>query len=884
MSETPSTPPPEPTEIQIAASPAHQRDLHQKKRGRSSGIPPMNFNNPNDFSSSPSDGESVIDDDNGTEPFITADEEVESSNSDDDDSVEDPSISSEFDANDVTAPSNGDSSTSSSDKLEAALRQAANQAGTQGIDYDENGDITMELVDDEVTSAFQPWMKKGKYVPHSMNDLSILQTQENTNPFSPAFKACVSEMHLVDDVERTMEFTQAVGAILPTKTDLPCSPKGNRPKSASDSQRRSSGASQQSSGGDSMIGDETMDLTTAVGKIQSNAHAPEAFRNTGDDGSVNEDEELTMEFTSVFGGLIGQNKQPENMKKPLIENYLEIQQIPESGNQRQSKEPSHHEDGIDVAFTASNILPSITERTEPLEDQTSGMDIPAAVGAILPPVLSAGSKSQAKLLMEREIDAGQLSGSSFQAGFPVAPSSSNHVATVASETGSPSLMTAQRRSNAKKSLLSRHSTTPKASSRQSTPSKKPVTPSKQETPLVVRPTTPGKTPPSKNIAMRTGSPKKLFKAEIRAENSTPKSLSSISLVNKGEESSDIVPKFMLKPEIRRASGLGIDREGLGSPRVTALLNRRRSIGEDAMVFTPQNQAQRGVRFENPKVMKEELERQWAEDERRESRRGTLQTETDSQELDEEKDVTTSLKDMIESLTPKKKRLNGRKSLHVGAAKGLLGKRPAELDDDEDEDSSPKRIKGREGSPVKKVRLPAPPSKIETTGRITRSVRRSLTEAGCDNNADTATKPLSPLKKPHISKPGVQPRSTDAEESASAGKSLVLVDKVHAENPIIPNLSEEEDRIHLQEFLNMTSIRFMELTTTKRRLTVAPTNILESSAKKPGKATGIDSATDRESELESCVVAGGCTIPMLELYQHVGVPHRIRTLVSFNHDH
>lgn len=66
----------------------------------------------------------------------------------------------------------------------------------------------------------------------------------------------------------------------------------------------------------------------------------------------------------------------------------------------------------------------------------------------------------------------------------------------------------------------------------------------------------------------------------------------------------------------------------------------------------------------------------------------------------------------------------------------------------------------------------------------------------------------------------------------------------------------EDRIHLQDFLNMTSIRFMELTTTKRRHTQAP------DAFKDGLLDG-----EENFSLERCVVAGACTVPMLELYQH-----------------
>lgn len=68
---------------------------------------------------------------------------------------------------------------------------------------------------------------------------------------------------------------------------------------------------------------------------------------------------------------------------------------------------------------------------------------------------------------------------------------------------------------------------------------------------------------------------------------------------------------------------------------------------------------------------------------------------------------------------------------------------------------------------------------------------------------------------------------------------------------------EEESIHLQDFLNMISIRFMELVTTKRRHTTAPTT---------GPNGAVVVGEDGMS-LERCVVASACTVPMLELYQH-----------------
>lgn len=871
-SEPPSTPPEQVEELQVAASPVHQRDLHQKKRRRSSGIPPMNFNNPEDFSSSPISGA----EDDINQSFVTADEidkDSDSSSSKDDDLVEDETITG-VDGEDNTLRSTGSNSTGSSGRLEAALQQAAAQAGTQGIDYDEHGDITMEMADEEVTNAFKPWMKKGKYVPQVVGDPSALQDQENLNPFSPAFKANVARNE-PEDENRTMEMTRAVGGILPAPAEGQGSPKRIRRKSVTgNNRRRSSVGRRRSSGEGSALGEETMDFTTAVGGIQQNqpVHRREDLeRRESDD----DDEELTMEFTSVIGGVV----QPNNKCPPPADNDLANQQLQQDANRGASGSFSDNDETMDITFAAGGILPSITERTELVEDQTQDMDITTTVGAILPQQLSTGNKAEAKVLMEQETDVGQLSGSPFfgtprqrpvGVGLTDERPLPGHVKMLASETGSPSLATSQPRSQSRKSIGSRASVTPK--SQQPTPVKKPNTPSKQLTPQPMRPTTPGKTPPSKNVSMRTASPKKLFKAEIKADrrktpDSTPRPVSENPFFHRDAVTGATTPSIILKPKRRRSSGLGLDREGLGSPRVTAMLERRGSIGQNAKPFVSQGPAPAGVRFEDPQVMEQEVDQERAEDKRRESGRGIMEDEADSQDLNE-KDATANLKDMIEKLTPQKKKLNGRKSLHVGAAKGLLGKRPAELDEDENDDDTPKRLKGREGSPVKKVKLPAPPPKTATTGRITRSTRLSLGDT--TGNAGTPSGVISPSKAETT--PKDQPRFKDV-ESTSPAKVASFEEKLDAGTKGVTTLTEDEDCIHLQDFLNMTSIRFMELTTTKRRHTVVPNALLEQSGKK-ASADALDAYQEEApSDLESCVVAGACTVPMLELYQHVSIENR-----------
>ena len=881
----------------------------------------MNFNNPEEFSSSPY---SAASDETGTQTFVTADEDSDSSSSDDNDLVQDETVTG-VDGDDNTIRSTGGSSTESSGRLEAALQQAANQAGTQGIDYDEHGDITMEMADDEGTAAFKPWMKKGKYVPQVAGDPSALQDQENLNPFSPAFKANLHRSRSEEE-DDTMEMTQAVGHILPSTEEAQASPKRRKRKSITGNSRRSSAGRRRSSGDGSALGDETMDLTTAIGGIEENYKSAQGKEKS--DQSGDEDEELTMEFTSVIGGVVQSNSKYATSTDDELVN----RQLFQDGNGRESMDSTTNEEDMDITFAAGGILPSITERTEPIEDQTQGMemDITTAIGAIFPKQLSTGSKAEAKILMEQEADVGQLSGSPFfstprqrpvgvglsderplpalRATGPEALSKGNeteakssvqqetdavqlsrspflgtprqkpigvglsddrslpaHARTMASETGSPSLASSQTRKQPQK-VVGRQSMTPK--SHQPTPVDKPNTPPKQSTPQIMRPTTPGKTPPSKNVSMRTASPKKLFEAEINdaknARDSTPRRDVPNPLFRKDLATGAITPSIVLKPRRRRSSGLGVDREGIGSPRVTALLERRGSISDSSKTFVAQGHSHPGVRFEDPQIMQQELEQERAEDKRRESGRGILEAEADAQDL-EEKDHTANLKDRIERLTPQKKKLNGRKSLHVGAAKGLLGKRPAELDDDEDEDGTSERMKGREGSPVKKVKLPAPPSKTATTGRMTRSSRLSLVETAGNARVGTPSGTISPLRTDTT--PKDQPRFKDV-ELRSPAKVHSFEQKRDASTTGPAEPTEQEDRIHLQDFLNMTSIRFMELTTTKRRHTVVPNALLEQSGKTANPGDDDLNAAKADNELASCVVAGACTVPMLELYQHV----------------
>ena len=854
-SEPPSTPPEQVEELQVAASPAHQRDLHKKQRRRSSAIPPMNFNDPNDFSSSPA---SIVSEDTGPQSMDTVDADIDSSDSDDKDLEEEETV--QVDGEDSTTQSAGFNSTSSSGRLDAALAEAAKQAGTQGIDFDENGDQTMEMADDEVTNAFQPWIAGAKQLIPPSNPRPAFEDQENVNPFLTNDRVRISrDAEEQSDVgEGTMEMTRAIGGMLPSDATNASSKRTKR-KSIAGNRRRSSvmPVATFGDGNTSEEDDDAMDLTMAVGGIQEDVGSDQHNGHEGDE----DDFGMTMEMTSVVGGGV------LSIKDRQLTSKMDFQQ-PEPKDSTASGED------MDVTLAGGNILAPITEITEPIEGDS--LSFTAAMGGFMPP---SDAKEDAKKVMEEEVNIGQFAVSPFGNRSPrkamgaglnderPLPALANKAVTT-TDTGSPSLNAHSVRRSARTSLAPRQSTTPR-----STPIKKPNTPSKQVTPLAERPTTPGKTPPSKKVTMRSASPKTLFKKEIKAEakrsEMTPRSQLSESkfenpLFKTNVVTGTMTPKILLPPSRRRSSGIGADRDGLGSPKVTDLLDRRGSLGENARAFVPQARIGASVQFEDPQIMEREIEEDRKEDERRESGRFQLEKEANSHEGVDSQEVTANLKDMIGSLTPQKKKskLGGRKSLHVGAAKGLLGKRPAELDEDSDEEDMTKRLKGREGSPVKKIKLPAPPAKNEMTGRLTRSARRSL--EAIDGNAQISTPTHQHAPEKVSTTPKDQPRFKSV-PSDSPGKLRSLVEKI--EGPVITAepLEEDEQPIHLQDFLNLTNIRFIELNTTKRRHTVVPGNGNDHTGRLNGAEAGSDE--ERKSELENCVVAGTCTVPMLELYQH-----------------
>lgn len=786
-------------ESDFGFSPIKQQDLEQMRERSAS------TEGPTDLSSSPFSGSSVGSEDTGARSVAGDEEDDHFSGSDDGFEAESTAMSMDDVTARSTASMRSDASTSSSAsaRLNEALRQAAREAGTQAID-EEDGEMSMEIADQEITGAFQPWIKKGQRQSFDWEDISARHDQENFN-HSKSASASASpggfpeSDGMDEDEDLSMEVTNAVGRIL-----------GKSPG------RRQSVMRRKSSGQETNYGDETMEMTNMVGGIAQMEPAKPLDREEDND-------EMTMEFTSVVGGVLSKGPQ--------------------------------HPDASSAGQESSDTLKLQRAEGEQDNESDGGMDMEmtGAIGGILPSGLGAQNKAQAKMLMELETESGQLVSSPFQE--DVRPSSAKspaksplglQVAAVASEEGSPSLASVQSRRTRRSSTLSTPGT-PQSASRKRSPSKKPSTPSKQGTPQT-KPTTPGKTPPSANVTFRGASPKRLFQAGHQGSADKRKSPRH-SIFEQDTATGQSTPRIVLQPRgERRSSGLGIDKEGLGSPRVAALLDKRLSLGENTPQFVPQERPRGGVRFEDPLKMQADEERDREQEELRED--GHIPPANSG-----ERDPTSNLKEMISSLSPKKGKVGGRKSLHVGAARGILGKRPIELDLDEEEaETSPKRLRGHNVSPVKGVKLPGP-SKDGTPRRSIRSpVRRATSSSPLKGSTTPTQKPQS------ASKSGTTPLKEGIDTLHLAS------DPQEPEQEEVPaeDVASDIEPIQLQDFLNMTNIHFMELTTTKRRHTTAP----GSATKKLTRLSGERMPKSGTITFDDCVAAGFCTVPMLELYQHV----------------
>ena len=837
-SEPPSTPPEQSSSP--AQSPAHQRDLHQKKRRRVSAVPPMNFNNPDDLESSMISGSSDISGSEGEE---------EGDSEGDDEDATGTAMSLDMGDNSLLSTTDSDASTSSSARLERNLREAANTAGTRGIEYDEAyeedlGDESMEIAGDEVTNAFRPWAQR-----HADEEdepvLSAALDQENVNPFSPAFQASAATMlkprystiqeegeeeEEDDDQDMSMDVTRAVGGILQGRTNnLESSPmdgdgtmdftqvvgkiNGNtqaqsptrsaKKRRMSTTEAGSPGFSvvqqskrRRSSVARSSMGDETMDLTMAIGGVQESASPAKTDRRRSvarrrSSGVASEADEATMDFTQAIGGIHGSKRESlhsigedEDLSMELTVAFGGVQAAERAAAAELPSTPQ--EPGSPAALAAAaNTTPKDQERFRDVPDS-------GARKSLTPVLQKEASRSAEK------------------------PASAKSSSVRTRKSSSPAKSSPVRQKAEVKQLrLTRSATKEKPLAQpKGSPLKNEVSypelPS-LDVPILQKDSTPQQSP----LVQET----EQVESESRAQ---------LFAVLQDPQPSPSVEKQLRSTPVKHTPKVE-------TPLVSASPQRKSQSPRKALtpkVATPEPLSAKAAtpKSPTPKV---------ATPKDATPKASTPKTATP-------KATTPKTGKNVDSTTPKtasaKKQVS--QTIHASANPSTPQKTQGTLEHVTPVQTTTSRASAvPEGSPKEVTRL-ADSIKLMSTPR--KETLKALTP-----KKHTPKKQVSPMKRPTpAGKPTPKTRS-----GAQKSPAQQLSDDIFNLQPAV-----EKQQVRLQDFLDAASIRFMDLTTTKRRMTYAPT---------PSKRrrSNADESAETEVTLESAVVAAACTEPEKELFSH-----------------
>ncbi|SPO07684.1 related to spindle pole body protein [Cephalotrichum gorgonifer] len=804
------------------------------------------------------------------------DDEDDGMSSDSSDSDSDDGTMVTIEGDEVTSASVASGADEST--LDEALRLAAQHAGTQRLGSDDDADEG-----EEVIPSFG-WIKKA---PAQAAPSQVQAASQST----PNDKEADATMDM--DMDMDMDITRAGGRILQSKQQANPDNEADISMDVTKALGRIMGQNRPNATKDtspSTLEDATMDFTTAAGRVHHAAANDETFH---------DDEDMSMELTTAIGAILGAKRPAvqswrqtmahsdqtvnveQDMDMTVSAGRILSSQPAGGGSGGYSEEETAMDIDMDMTIAAGRVLPigPPTQTAELADDEvTMGMDMTLAVGKVLNP--QPESRLTAKSMLKEEVNIPDSpSKSQTTPGSPVrhqttvtapastgetdspaafrgkglrrslpaaAPEPSADIPETTTEAALPSKQTSPQKqvpaSKQRGSTPNRASSPAKASTpkRARSPAKA-STPKRAASPAKVSAPRRAASPAKSSTPKRATHPETLQRKTPERENSEPDVSKGNSLFVDDPKTGSKTPTVVLTPQRRQLSGLGVDREGLGSPRVSALLDRRISIGESSETFSPGKAAnKRRVVFDDPRAIEKEVERERNEEEAKELRRRILEREANG-----EQESTLNLKEMIASLSPKRNPLRGRKSLHVGSAQGILGKRPSELDDSDEENDGVKRLKGHQGSPVKNVRLQQPPSKAETTtGRLTRPGKVP------DQDKENVTPPPNESSEDRATTSGGQGNFGNFGDDTMTR--TVSFDDLPIRNEVPRNGDDADGRIHLQDFLSMISVRFMELTTSKRRQTQMPAALPDG---------------EDDMSLERCVVAGACTVPMLELYQH-----------------
>ncbi len=722
----------------------------------------------------------------------------------------------------------------------------------------------MEEDDQTMDMTMDMTMARGRImpeVPHQKDQTEAMEMTRAVSRISPQQHPMLPppqpiESDADETMDITMDMTMAMGGILPSAP----APANKRRKSVVPNRRQSTRRISSAQSTDTSGGDETMEFTMVMGGIQPSAppHAP-VQEDEDMDESIN-DEGMTMEFTSVVGGVLGAgfNRQsaaqrresiasensdggmdmtvavgkimprtPEKQKRatptpktpePLYPDLTPAKAARGMSSPPEKPKPVPMEPAYpDLQRTleesslapqpekeeAKRVLQAEVDQAE-LDDVLETPEVQEQREDILPAQCVEITREEAKQLLEVEADQGDLEDVPLPTTEPRLPSnlpgSAMRPPATRSSSRQPSSAVKQARAKTPDARVS------------SNPTSSALKPQAAKSPRRTRSKTPSSEmkPPSTRAQSKQPSsaikPTRAEASELKAASNPPSS--AMSPVSKTPEPIPSPAKRQPLKETSKSPSRKL-------PDLKAKLDQA-----VALLATPKKHSSNNSGFA---VFRSPTPEGYEKD------------------------------------TENYKPVKGRKSLSAGAAAGLLGKRPVELDDEDSDDGGTKRLKNFQGSPVKNVRLGVP-SKEDVSGRVTRAKGKSLEAQNLDLNTTTPTKFKTPLENSVASTPRDQGRFKDVEKLPE-GRTPVPF-KIGGEStmtiPLAVSPVRDEVKVpalSLQEFLDMTSIRFMELTTTKRRHTVAPNSLRTSS-----------SALD-DGSLESCVVAAACTLPMLELFQH-----------------
>ncbi|KAI7154795.1 Spc7-domain-containing protein [Hortaea werneckii] len=848
--EPPSTPPDQEDEPdELPGQPAHQRDLHRKQRRRSSGIPPMNFNDPNDFGSS--SGMSGSSDMSGSED----------ENGDESDDATGTAMS--LDTGDDTVRS-GDSasSTSSSARLEAALRQAAETAGTRGIDYDEHGDdVSMEIAEDTVTNAFKPWQRGA---PEEMGSASL--DQENVNPFSPAFKAnlvsgAVQQPQTIEEEDTgdmSMDVTKAIGGITKQPQSHQYEPEEDETGDMSMDVTKAVGGimkrqPQRDEPDEDETGDMSMDVTKAVGGITK---APAPAQETQLESSPFGDG--TMELTQVVGKI-----HPSVQASPTARSGQKRRRsttatgspggaVPAAQSKRRrssAARSSMGDDTMDLTMAVGGIQnngsPAKNDRRRSMRRRSSGvasnqgeatMDITQAVGGIKNSNAPRNDHTTSSFDENEElsmdftavlggIKAGEKNG-------PTSAPTSTHVERPQTPRETPSPVRA-----------ARANTTPKDQERfTEAPDSGPI---KLLTPLFQK------------QANRSAEKSASNEREKRRKTISPAQASWTGAVFDPERQA-YGPERPFEPVDDHAenenASLEKETSQAGTPKASPLKQAieypKLPSAEKPPSSARKSPAAGSIEYRKLPSAEKSASARKSPSKPPSAKKSPMRTPVNGNKATPNSELQQQLDEQLQgqepSPTAEKAQRTPARSAHATPEKPRSAAKPT---------ATPENLR----SPAKHSATPERPSPTkDARSHLTDSIKLMSTprKETLKSLTPKKSKQGSPAKNA-TPRPRPTPKGPAATRSSPAKQ--LGDDLVKAQSSGKP-----AEKVRLQSFLEEAGIRFMDLTATKRRLTTAPT---PSKARRTSSSVGMAEDSELRVTLENAVVAAACTQPEHDMFQH-----------------